>query len=175
MNFRKIPIRGRGAHRTWLVGFAVVALVLAMALPGLANLSGSSFDANDGNLVLNDETQDWANAPSLQKGLDKPTGQTDDSFGQGTKEDTAVPNVVAGSIPNNKSDLLRFYVSTAKENAKDFLYLAWERVQEPSGTTNMDFEFNQASTPSGNGVTSVRTAGDILVKYDLSQGGVNPA
>jgi hypothetical protein len=152
----------------------VVALVLAMALPGLANLSGSSFDANDGNLVLNDETQDWANAPSLQKGIDKPTGQTDDSFGQGTKEDTAVPTVVSGSIPNNKSDLTRFYVANARQNNKEFLYLAWERVQEPNGTTNMDFEFNQSSQLSGNGVTPVRTAGDLLIKYDLSKGGTHP-
>jgi hypothetical protein len=38
----------------------------------------------------------------------------------------------------------------------------------------MDFEFNQSSTVSGNGVTPVRTAGDVLIKYDLSQGGVNP-
>ena len=38
----------------------------------------------------------------------------------------------------------------------------------------MDFEFNQSSTSSGNGVTPVRTAGDVLVAYDLSQGGTVP-
>ena len=38
----------------------------------------------------------------------------------------------------------------------------------------MDFEFNQSTTVSSNGVTPVRTAGDVLIKYDLSQGGVNP-
>jgi len=38
----------------------------------------------------------------------------------------------------------------------------------------MDFELNQSTTLSSNGVTNVRTAGDILVKYDLSQGGTNP-
>jgi hypothetical protein len=82
--------------------------------------------------------------------------------------------VIDGSIPNNKSDLTRFYVGNEKVGAKDFLYLAWERVQEPSGTTNMDFEFNQVRTPSGNGVTPTRTAGDVLIKYDLSQGGTTP-
>ncbi|MEU0533693.1 prealbumin-like fold domain-containing protein [Amycolatopsis tolypomycina] len=106
--------------------------------------------------------------------LDKPTGQTDDSFGQGTKEDTAVSTVVDGSIPNNKSDLTRLYVANERVSGKEFLYLAWERVQEPTGTTNMDFEFNQSGTVSANGVTPVRTAGDVLIKYDLSQGGVNP-
>ena len=145
-----------------------------MASSASANLTGSPFDAGDGNLVLNDETQDWVNAPNLAVGLDKPTGQTDDSFGNGTKEDTPVPSVVDGSIPNNKSDLTRLYVANQRVNSKEFLYLAWERVQEPTGTTNMDFEFNQSSTLSTNGVTPVRTAGDVLIKYDLSQGGINP-
>jgi hypothetical protein len=38
----------------------------------------------------------------------------------------------------------------------------------------MDFEFNKSTTLSSNGVTPVRTAGDALIKYDLSQGGTNP-
>jgi hypothetical protein len=56
----------------------------------------------------------------------------------------------------------------------DFLHLFWHRVQEPSGTTNMDFEFNQSSTLTSNGTTPVRTEGDLLIQYDLSQGGTNP-
>jgi hypothetical protein len=124
--------------------------------------------------VLDDETQDWVNAPNRVAGLDKPTGQQDDSFGQGTKEDDPVPTVTDGSIPNNKSDLTRFYVANQRVSDKEFLYLAWERVQSPQGTTNMDFEFNQSRTLSANGVTPVRTAGDVLIKYDLSQGGTTP-
>ncbi|HET7423608.1 MAG TPA: SpaA isopeptide-forming pilin-related protein, partial [Gemmatimonadales bacterium] len=134
--------------------------------------------ANDGN--------DWASLPdslfkctgnpatSVGCAADRPTGRTDNSFGQGTKEDTQVPKVVSGSIPNNKSDLLRFYVSRERFGSTDFLYLAWSRVQEPSGTTNMDFELNQSKTLSSNHVTPVRTAGDILVRYDLAQGGTVP-
>ena len=162
------------AARRWLVAGTLLALLL-LAVPAAANLAGSPFDAGDGNLVLDDEAQDWANAPNLKVGLDKPTGQQDDSFGQGTKEDTPVPTVVDGSIPNNKSDLLRFYVANQRVSGKEFLYLAWERVQEPNGTTNMDFEFNQSSDPSGNGVTPVKTPGDVLIKYDLSRGGTQPS
>jgi uncharacterized repeat protein (TIGR01451 family) len=132
---------------------------------------------------LSDEAgggKDWATlgiscvVPIAGCDLDRPTGSTDNSFGQGTKEDTPVPSVVVGSIPNNKSDLLRFYVATERFGTHDFLYLAWERVQAPKGTTNMDFELNQSSTLSSNGVTVNRTAGDLLIKYDLASGGGTP-
>ena len=63
----------------------------------------------------------------------------------------------------------------------------WSRVQNPSGTTNMDFELNKlfcdgtATLCANNGtakapkyVTPKRSAGDKLITYDLSQGGTNP-
>lgn len=165
----------------WGAGLACLALILSGTTAAQANLPGSPFDAGDGNLVVNDEVNDWANigiscvTPVAGCGIDLPTGQSDNSFGTGTKEDTAVPSVVDGSIPNNKSDLTRFYARFVEEaNGSTYAYLAWERVQEPNGTTNMDFEFNQSNVVSSNGVTPVRTAGDVLIKYDLSQGGVNP-
>lgn len=173
------------AKPRWFALLMVIALTMFVAVPmALANLAGSTFDAADGNLVVNDEAKDWANAPNLQPGLDLPSGATDNSFGQGTKEDTAVPTIVDGSIPPQKSDLTRFYVANEKVGSTDFLYLAWERVQEPNGTTNMDFEFNQRQctpglTPadpdcSANGITPIRSAGDVLIKYDLAQGGTTP-
>ena len=137
----------------------------------------------DGNLLDSPAggAKDWAtvginctSTPKVGCDLDKPTGTGDDSFGGGTSEDDAVPKVVSGSIPNNKSDLLRFYVSNERFLTTNFLYLAWERVQAPNGTTNMDFELNQSTQLSSNGVTPVRTAGDVLIKFDLSQGGTNP-
>src|SRR5204862_7310499 len=105
---------------------------------------------------------------SVRVSTDQPTGPTDDSFGQGTKEDSAVPNVVNGAIPPNKSDLKNFGVYI---EAGRYLNLFWTRVQDPSGTTNMDFEFNQGTTLSGNGVTPLRSTGDFLVTYDLANGG----
>jgi hypothetical protein len=40
----------------------------------------------------------------------------------------------------------------------------------------MDFEFNQkrAAAGQGNGVTPLRTVGDLLIIYDLAQGGTRP-
>ena len=57
-----------------------------------------------------------------------------------------MPTVVDGSIPPNKSDLLTFggYLETNPAGDR-FLNIFWHRVQEPNGTTNMDFEFNQSS------------------------------
>ncbi|HEX7979464.1 MAG TPA: hypothetical protein VF461_12740 [Gemmatimonadaceae bacterium] len=139
----------------------------------------------DGDLVAGGG-RDWASLatsglisclanPKVGCDLDKTTGSTDDALGQGTKEDDASPSVVTGSIPNNKSDLQRFYVVTERIGSNNFLYLAWERVQAPSGTTNMDFELNQSSLKNAaNGTTPVRTAGDILIQYDLAKGGTTP-
>ena len=159
-----------------LVASALVASP-ALASHGEVSLPGSNFEIDtDANLKVDDPAPsiDWASVTETRK-ADKPSGQTDDSFGQGTKEDTAVPSVVDGSIPPQKSDLLNFGVYLEDNpTGTDFLHLFWHRVQEPTGTTNMDFEFNKSLTPSANGITPVRTAGDVLIQYDLSQGGVNP-
>jgi len=164
-------------------GVAAAALVLTAwaAGPAQANhpevsLPGSNFEIDtDANLKVDDAAPsiDWAGVAEARKS-DKLSGGGDDSFGQGSKEDTAVPSVVSGSIPPNKSDLLTFGTYLEEAAGGDFLHMFWHRVQEPTGTTNMDFEFNQSETLSSNGVTPVRTAGDLLIQYDLTQGGTNP-
>jgi hypothetical protein len=139
-------------------------------------LSGSNFEIDsDANLKVDGGATalDWANVTEQRK-ADTTSGSTDESFGQGSKEDTAVPSVVDGSIPPNKSDLKFFGVYQEGSVSSGFLNMFWSRVQDPSGTTNMDFEFNQSGTLSSNGVTPVRTAGDLLIIYDLSQGGTVP-
>src|SRR5512132_1011244 len=171
--------RRKGSRRRrpilWATLAAFAAGLVFTFAASTAPLPGSNFEIDDGNLIVNNPAPaiDWASVTEQRK-ADKPSGSTDDSFGQGTKEDTPVPTIVDGSIPPNKSDLLNmgFYL---EENANGrFLNLFWHRVQEPQGTTNMDFEFNKSLTTSANGVTPVRTAGDVLIQYDLSQGGTNP-
>lgn len=160
-----------------LVLTGVIAAGPAQASHPEVSLAGSNFEIDtNANLVVDDgaPSLDWAGVTENRK-ADLPTGSGDDSFGQGSKEDTPVPSVVDGSIPPNKSDLKNFgtYLETTANGTK-FLHMFWHRVQDPSGTTNMDFEFNQSSTISANNVTPVRTAGDLLIQYDLSQGGTNP-
>ena len=164
------------------VTLALMAAALVLVLPAAAShpevsLPGSNFEIDtNANLKQDDASPsiDWASVAETRK-ADLGSGSGDDSFGQGTKEDTPVPTVVSGQIPPNKSDLLNFgvYLETTASGAR-FLNLFWHRVQEPNGTTNMDFEFNKSSTLSANGVTPVRSAGDLLIQYDLAQGGTNP-
>ncbi|WP_030205106.1 Ig-like domain-containing protein [Streptomyces sp. NRRL S-87] len=159
-------------------------------------LSGSHFEIDvNANLIVNGNADciDWltggTNTPFRdQQGVknDRPSGSSDDAFGQGSKEDDPNPTIVFGSIPPNKSDLLNFGVFTETNTTPKFLELFWRRRNNPSGTTNMDFELNQkfcdvtaiptncANNGSNATETPVRTPGDKLITYDLSNGGTVP-
>src|SRR6266508_2398366 len=155
--------RHRRGGRWWMIGTTLAAaaafMVVFVAASG-ANLAGSSFEGNDGNLIVNTTgNTDWANVAGLNTGIDKPSGSTDNSFGQGTKEDNAQTTVVTGSIPPNKNDLTRFYeASELGANNHNYLYLAWERLVN-IGNANLDFEINQSATA---GFTS-STTGPVLL------------
>jgi hypothetical protein len=170
------------------LGVSIMTLVAmgAWAVAGqAANTIGGNFEIDpNANLVVNAASPaiDWlagGSGSAMRSGVltkaDLPTGSGDDSFGQGSKEDTAVPTVVDGSIPPNKSDLKTFGLYKETVDGKSYLNLFWTRVQDPSGTTNMDFEFNknQAKAGDGNGITPLRSINDLLITYDLSNGGTN--
>jgi hypothetical protein len=93
----------------WLLAAVTFAAFTVFVVAGAnANLGASNFEGNDGNLVVNTAgDHDWVNAPNLSVGVDRPTGTTDNSFGQGAKEDNVNTTVVSGSIPNSKADLVR--------------------------------------------------------------------
>jgi hypothetical protein len=199
-----------------IAALLATALVAAFAISGAAiantagctntasTLNGSAFEIDNGNanlVVNNTGCLDWlaAGTNNLAAGVlaqpDKLSGSGDDSFGQGTSENDANPTIVSGSIPPNKSDLKKFGLyqeqgeATTGNPTGKFLALFWSRVQNPSGTTNMDFELNQkfcdpSATPTNCAIndkkgvitpeTPQRTAGDKLVTYDLAQGGTVP-
>lgn len=198
LTFRRRCLRIAAA--AGMIGLGATALIAAPAQASHpeVSLAGSNFEIDtNANLVRNDPapSEDWATIPNdlpdvttdddnpEKRKSDLPSGSGDNSFSQGSKEDTPVPTPEFGSIPPNKSDLKTFgtYLETVDVNSdpdveelKDFLHMYWHRVQDPSGTTNMDFEFNQSETISANGITPVRTAGDLLIQYDLANGGTNP-
>jgi hypothetical protein len=158
-------------------------------------LTGSTFGGGDGNLTCGDAwifgggALDWnclttTGSPALHIGTEAFTGQQDNSFGQGTKENNANVTLVQGSIPPNKSDLTRFYeaseVLPVSGSDHVFLYLAWERTNV-LGSANMDFEINKVGTPCLDSAgpfpvdcTINRSVGDILVTYDFTNGGGTP-
>lgn len=179
----------RGALLATLVLIASLLAANSAIAAHLVSLSDSKFQIEtDANLKAGDGhgdvSMDWANVPQIDNDESDLSGTNDNSFGQGAKEDTASPTIVSGSIPPNKSDLKSFGVHQEGTTSSGFLHLFWSRVQDPSGTTNMDFEFNArhctpGSVPvdtdcSANGVTPIRTSGDLLITYDLANGGTNP-
>jgi hypothetical protein len=169
--------------------FVLAALLGALYVAGAsANLTGSTFGGGDGNLACNDSgisgggANDWntscAPAGGINIGYDDPSGNNDNSLGQGSKEDDPNITVVAGSIPPNKSDLTRFYEASESVGGNVFLYLAWERTNV-LGSANMDFEVNKNGTAGFDGsfvgkITLNRTNGDLLVTYDFDNGGSRP-
>jgi hypothetical protein len=175
-----LKLRRRHVRRAWITGLTLTAFALFAVIfvaASSANLSGSSFEGNDGNLVVNGGAgaKDWANAPNRVIGDDLPTGTGDNAFGQGAKEDLVSTTVVSGSIPNSKADLAQFYVGSEQVAAGIFLYLGWTRANT-AGTTNFDFELNQAAQPdltTPGPKTLVRTSGDLLINY-LFQGQGTP-
>ena len=86
------------AGRLRLAAGLGVSLAMLVAIPVLANLSGSTFEGSDGNLTVNTPgNTDWVNAPNRVRGDDLASGKNDNSFGQGTKEDDPAVSVVTGS------------------------------------------------------------------------------
>jgi hypothetical protein len=185
-------MRRRPTRRSWSIFGAVVMVAAAsVVIVGAADatLPGSSFNTTNGSLTSL-AIHDWNPAgspagnvgpidpitcPALGAGtncgVDRTNSSLDDSFAKGPKEDDLAPAVGAGSIPPNKDDLSRFYINQEKAGGNDYLYLAWERTNT-LGSAHMDFEFNQSSTNSTNGVTKVRTEGDMLVTFDFGGSGV---
>src|ERR1700747_2771969 len=92
--------RGRG-RRFWFSGAtiaaAVVFSVLFVASSG-AVLAPSNFEGNDGNMVVDSAGHtDWASLAGntgLQTLIDLPSGSSDNSFGEGTKENDTNVTVV---------------------------------------------------------------------------------
>jgi hypothetical protein len=156
--------------------FVLAVGASGQSLPGsLFEIDDVTLQANGANLVVDTAgNRDWANVAQTAA-TDLPTGTNDDSYQGGVKEDTVCPGTTTGSIPNNKSDLLKFGSYFESEvGGPGWLHVYWQRVQEPNGTTNMDFEFNRSTTDcdgAGPSKNVTRAAGDVLLQFDIDQGG----
>ena len=164
-------------NRRRLYGGAAHGRTIVGITSAQANLTGSTFEGGDGNLVVDTNgNTDWANVAGRVIGTDLPSGTGDNSFGGGTKEDNSNVTVGLGSVPNNKADLLRQFEASEFINGKLYLYLGWRRASL-SGTTNFDFEINQKAQPdltTAGAKTLNRTVGDLLISYDFQGGSQKP-
>jgi len=167
------------SHRRRLLGVAAAVATLLIAVvtasasipSGTQFLPGDSFEIDGNKAVDSSSNIDWATpAPNLVTSPDPSKSPADDAFGQGTKENSPVPSVVQGSIPPNKSDFTEFQEShRTAANGDTLVYLDWTRTNV-LGSADMDFELDQSSAASANGVTPQRTQGDLLITYDFANG-----
>jgi uncharacterized repeat protein (TIGR01451 family) len=181
------------SRRFWASGaallvVAVVALVFVAASSALTG-SPSGFESNDGNMTLDTSgNTDWncfqgANgfatlASGTPVGCDVTSGAaqlTADAGAEitwvnGQKFDTQCPALETGNVPG-KDDFTHVasYGEIASNNDA-FFYGAAIRATA-NGDSSGDVEFNQSSTGDGVTTAGCRTAGDLLLGYDFSNGG----
>ena len=185
--------------RAALAALGISAVMVPLATPGGASLTPSKFEGADGNQIVNDTQTprtDWVsflpdgNNDNLFRFTDTASGATDNSLAGGTKDDTECATPTLGSIPQNKDDLLRFYVAheTIPVNnvPTTFLYLGYVRALPSSTTASAHgvFELQQSSTrcpdipgkgknPATPSPFFVRIDGDIRIAFD-DEGGATP-
>jgi hypothetical protein len=110
--------------------------------------------------------------------VDDRTGNPDDIFSGGVKQDKNCPATGEGSLGggNSKFDLDRLYLTAGESGGDDYLFLAWVRVPQSSTTASahIAYEFNSGEDTCTSAADSLisRTAGDKLLVYDF-EGGTN--
>jgi fimbrial isopeptide formation D2 family protein/uncharacterized repeat protein (TIGR01451 family) len=179
MTLRANPFRAIPITVAFLLNVVIgpLAPIAQLASAPVMALSGSSFNVTDANLTDDSASElDWCtNGLSVITKDDLPTGQTDDSY-KGAKENELNPEVENGSIPNNKVDLQRLYISSETSGSGDLLvYVGWIR-NDTTGTGTISFEMNQSDVVLSNGINHQRTVGDLLIEFNFqanpgSQGG----
>ena len=115
--------------------FSLVANTTEGAHPPIpTSLPDSNFEIDiDANLKVDHAAPyiDWAHPSVVAGHKDELSGSDDDAFGKGTKEDTAVPALVLGSVPPNKSDLKAFGVYLEENDKGKYLHLFWTGSRTP--------------------------------------------
>ena len=179
MNLRANPARAIPITIAFLLNVVIgpLAPVTQFASAPVLALSGSSFNVTDANLTDDSASEvDWCTSGlSVITKDDLPSGQTDNSY-KAAKENELNPEVEFGSIPNNKVDLQRLYITKETTGSGDLLiFVGWIR-NDTTGTGTISFEMNQSDVVLSNGINHQRTVGDLLIEFNFqanpgSQGG----
>jgi hypothetical protein len=156
---------------------AVVTTLVAALLGAPAAFAGTGvgdFEI-DGNLAddsgPSDLILDWDTPPPGVTLFTDPTGQTDNSLGQGSKElEPGGWVCLEGSAPA-KDDILTGAVAFRVIAGKQYLFVNFRRAS-PNGDAHIDYEFNQSTEPNpACPELPRRTAGDVVIAFDTENGG----
>src|SRR6058998_3119283 len=183
----------------------LLTVIILLLLPiGVWRATGVTFAGNtagsfeiDGNLTVDHpvppaEPIDWFSNPfpaALTTFTDA-TGQTDDAFGLGSKENDQSSWVcTTGSAPAKDDIVSEISINGAPPVAgeigfrffpvngaqKQFIYADWSRLSN-NGDAHIDYEFNQAdpaTNPANPNCPNLprRTPGDFIVSFDTQFGG----
>jgi uncharacterized repeat protein (TIGR01451 family) len=185
--------RGR-SRRFWKIGAtlvvaSIVTVVFAAASGAMLPGSPSQFESNDGNMTLDKSgNTDWncfagaGNTGGFSTSVSAPAGckvttgakqTTADPSGEviwtpGQKFDTQCPTVQPGNVPN-KDDFTNVASYTEMDSNNNAYFYGASIRAVANGDSSGDVEFDQQS---GSGNTfGCRTAGDLLLGYDFSNGG----
>jgi hypothetical protein len=195
------------SRRLAVVAALAVVAGLLLALPSGALDGFESADANldnDGSTDWNDFDDYWnkqtigatnittssnAAPDTVVSGFDKLTwvqdrsGNPDDIYGGGVKQDQNCPATKEGSLGGGESkfDIDRLYLTHTQQGGDDYLFLAWVRVPQNSTTasSHIAYEFNRGSTlcplsgpdnQKGGPKLIARESGDRLLVYDFEGG-----
>jgi hypothetical protein len=197
--YSHLRVVASAAARPLLIIAVVLLLLIGAPITNRVTHAGStvgSFEI-DGNLSVDHsvpptEPIDWLSNPfpaALTTFTDA-TGQSDDIFGMGSKEnDQSTWICTTGSAPP-KDDLVNqisingfpllageiaFRFLSVGGVQKQFLYADWSRLSN-NGDAHIDYEFNQAdaaTNPASPGCPQLpqRTPGDVLISFDTQNGG----
>lgn len=183
------------ARRTLALTLALfTALSMLLAVPSFASHVGSVsgvFESDDGNLAVDhspaDGAVDWNSFTDSTVAEDfgfaqfsDRTGNPDDIFNGGTKQDDECPGVKDGSLGGGggKFDLSRTYLAHKNISGDEFLFLSWIRVPQNSTTasSHVAYEFNKGlDGQCDNSNLLRRSEGDMLIVYDFEGGTAEPS
>ena len=143
------------------------ASVLAGTTVGSFEIDGNrADDSGPGDLIL-----DWDSPPFGVTTFTDASGQSDSSFGQGSKElEPGGWSCVAGGVPG-KDDIVKGDVAFRTLAGKQYLFVDFQRASA-NGDAHIDYEFNQSNeaNPACPSLPK-RTAGDIVITFDTENGG----
>src|SRR5439155_12678540 len=112
------------------------------------------------------EPLDWLSPPPNLTTFTDASGQTDDSFNQGSKElQPGAWSCQTGSAPG-KGDITSGDIAFRTLNSKQFIYVDFFRATT-SGDVHLDYEFSKSTLANPScPQLPLRTNGDIAITFD---------